>query len=403
MSHTALLAAILGEVGASDYLQSFVNDDQDDDCIGSYRKSDKVSRDYGLPPQLASTFVSMCRAALIVQKFKKSSGSSGAKSAMLAAILDEVGASDYLQAFVNDDQDDDCVGSYKKSDKVSRDYGLPPQLASTFVSMCRSIVSMQHIIATIGTSATPPSAVSRCTEVVVSRPQQLTSLADSERDRPLVHTPPQSHPQQPFFSFGASANQTRSHEPQAAQGDEANSPTMGARISAAAGTIAKLFKTRIAEIRSRKSQFNSRSSESFHSGTRATETAASRHQFAPGISDLQVAVTSLVGALPPSHSQYSVEMSILDFAILTQQLITTPPHDQITVACCHRLTPRIRTHVRLGSKFSSIALLNPKSAVVQVWYMPLLRAIRIRSTVFLQTKRFHFLFRSGRIALIWLS
>jgi hypothetical protein len=394
MSHTALLAAILDEVGASDYLQAFVNDDQDDDCIGSYRKSEKVSRDYGLPPQLASTFVSMCRAALIVQKFKKSSGSSGAKSAMLAAILDEVGASDYLQAFVNDDQDDDCVGSYKKSEKVSRDYGLPPQLASTFVSMCRSIVSMQHIIASIGTSATPPSAVSRCTEVVVSRPQQLTSSADGERDRPLAHTPPQSHPQQPFFSFGA--NQTRSHEILAAQEDEANSPTMGARISAAAGTIAKLFKTRITEIRSRKSLLNSRSSESLHSGTRATETAASRHQFASGISDLQVAVTSLVGALPPSHSQYSVEMSILDFAVLTQQLITSPPHDQITVACCHRLAPRIRTHIRLGSKFSSLALLNPKSAVVQVWHSALLHC-------FLHTKRFHFLFRSGQSALIWLS
>jgi hypothetical protein len=79
-------------------------------------------------------------------------------AALLAAIL-VVGASDYIQAFVNDDQDDDCIGSYRKPEKVSRDYGMPPQLASTFVSMCRSIVAIQHVIAAVDTSATPQSVL----------------------------------------------------------------------------------------------------------------------------------------------------------------------------------------------------------------------------------------------------
>jgi len=61
-SGARLLSSILLDIGASDYLQKFIDEEQDDDCIPSYKKPDMISRSYGLPPSLASAFVEKCRA-----------------------------------------------------------------------------------------------------------------------------------------------------------------------------------------------------------------------------------------------------------------------------------------------------------------------------------------------------
>ena len=61
-SNAQLLSSILLDIGASDYLQKFIDEEQDDDCIPSYKKPDMISRNYGLPSSLASAFVEKCRA-----------------------------------------------------------------------------------------------------------------------------------------------------------------------------------------------------------------------------------------------------------------------------------------------------------------------------------------------------
>jgi hypothetical protein len=62
LSNAQLLSSILLDIGASDFLQKFIDDDQDDACIPSYRNPGKISRSYGLPPSVASEFVEKCRA-----------------------------------------------------------------------------------------------------------------------------------------------------------------------------------------------------------------------------------------------------------------------------------------------------------------------------------------------------
>jgi hypothetical protein len=67
-SSTQALATILLEIEASDYLQKFIDDQQDDDCIPSYRHPDRIATSYGLPPSLASAFVEKCRARASAQR-----------------------------------------------------------------------------------------------------------------------------------------------------------------------------------------------------------------------------------------------------------------------------------------------------------------------------------------------
>ena len=58
-----LLLAILLEIGAPEYLQNFIDKDQDDDCLASLgvTRPDKISKAYGLPLNVASAFVERCR------------------------------------------------------------------------------------------------------------------------------------------------------------------------------------------------------------------------------------------------------------------------------------------------------------------------------------------------------
>jgi hypothetical protein len=337
-----LLSAVLEEIGAPEYLQAFTDDDQDDDCIGSYKKADKVSRDYGLPLQLSATFVSMCRAVILIQKDQKLTGSSRAKNTLLLAILDETGASERIQAFTDDDQDDDCIGSYKKAEKVSRDYGLPLQLSATFVSMCRAVVAMQRVIVTISAPGTSLNAASQLAEVAIFQPPHRSSSDEGA---------------------GAAEILSQLPIPPATEGHQAAPLSMGARIAAAAGTISTFFKS--TKVPSNRSSLSKQSW--VFDDTRGTEAPPPyKKEFASGLSGLQLAISTSVNALPNSYNQYSLDLSIADFAVLSQQLIAFPPLDRITVACCHRLTPRVRHHIRLGSTITRITLLNAKSVALQV-------------------------------------
>jgi serine/threonine protein kinase/GTPase SAR1 family protein len=60
-SSTELLSAILNDIGASEFLQNFIDDDQVDACIASYKDPNKVCKKYGLPQHLAASFVEKCR------------------------------------------------------------------------------------------------------------------------------------------------------------------------------------------------------------------------------------------------------------------------------------------------------------------------------------------------------
>ena len=84
---TVLLSAILEEVGGSDYLKTFISEDQDDDCIPSFKKAEKIARDYGMPLPLASNFVIFCRAAHIVQRLRNVLGAPRS-TVLLSAILE---------------------------------------------------------------------------------------------------------------------------------------------------------------------------------------------------------------------------------------------------------------------------------------------------------------------------
>ena len=263
---------------------------------------------------------------------------------LLVAILEEAGASEHLHAFTDDDQDDDCIGSYKKAEKVSRDYGLPLQLASTFVSMCRSVVAMQRVIVAIGTSGTSLNAASRSTQLAIVQPPLQSSSGAGEGTAEVVSQLPIAP---------------------ATKAQQVISPSMGARIAAAAGTITNFFKSKQAPSH-RSSLSQQSSSERFIAGSLGTESCPPLKEFASGLSGLQLAIGTSVGALPNSYSQYTLEFSIADFIVLSQQLVALPPHDRITVACCHRLTPRIRHHMRLASNIVRITLLNAKFVAIQV-------------------------------------
>jgi serine/threonine protein kinase len=70
--------------------------------------------------------------------------SAAANTRMLSSVLQDIGASSYLQKFINDEQDDDCIPTYKNPDRIARNYDMPPSLASLFVEKCRAMVGAQR-------------------------------------------------------------------------------------------------------------------------------------------------------------------------------------------------------------------------------------------------------------------
>ncbi len=64
-SNIRALASILSDIGASEFLQNFIDDEQDDNCFSTYKNPDRISKRYGLPPNLASIFVERSRARAV--------------------------------------------------------------------------------------------------------------------------------------------------------------------------------------------------------------------------------------------------------------------------------------------------------------------------------------------------
>jgi hypothetical protein len=62
----------------------------------------------------------------------------------LASILNEIGAADHLQAFIDDDRDDDSIKTLANLtvEKIMNRYGLPQDKASAFSDKCRSVSSI---------------------------------------------------------------------------------------------------------------------------------------------------------------------------------------------------------------------------------------------------------------------
>ncbi len=87
----------------------------------------------------------------------------GSSTSLLSAILNEIGASEFLQNLIDDDQEDESIPvlSRLKPDRISSKYGLPQHLAASFVEKCRSSVAQRSAAASISdfpsTSARPAS------------------------------------------------------------------------------------------------------------------------------------------------------------------------------------------------------------------------------------------------------
>jgi serine/threonine protein kinase len=69
-STTGLLSAVLNGIGASEFLQNFIDDDQEDYSIPvlSRLKPERISSKYGLPQHLAALFVEKCRLSAGAQR-----------------------------------------------------------------------------------------------------------------------------------------------------------------------------------------------------------------------------------------------------------------------------------------------------------------------------------------------
>ena len=105
----------------------------------------------------------------------------GSSTGLLSAILNGIGASEFLQNFIDDEQDDLCLGSYKNPTKVSKSYGLPQHLAALFVEKCRlSAGAQRSAAASIGdfpsTSAATSSATSSPAPASAAPPVDAASL-----------------------------------------------------------------------------------------------------------------------------------------------------------------------------------------------------------------------------------
>jgi uncharacterized protein len=66
-----------------------------------------------------------------------------ADSQILGSILNEIGAAEYLQVFIDDDQDDDALKTISKIKpaRIAAKYGLSLDQAAAFVEKCRSVCS----------------------------------------------------------------------------------------------------------------------------------------------------------------------------------------------------------------------------------------------------------------------
>ena len=307
-------------------------------------------------------------------------------SLLLSAILSEIGASEYLKAFTDDDQDDECIGSYKNAEKVSKNYGMPQPLASALVQMCRAAVIVRRLISapatplhttnsttdslvTAGTVPQSGSAAhtatvqsqlqpghapppSRAESFSPSQPAPATGYNSSPVPTTAAPLPPPngsgggavpSHPQQPIPS------PSRGNQPPPAA-DGQNNPSLLSRIPSFFNGIAA-----------------SLASDPRPGGVAADTQAIPGARAAPNQpSNLQLAIGTSVSQLPQSYSEYIYEMPIDHFIKLTQQLICVPPLDRIAVGSCHRLPSRSRERIRLGSSIIEISLLNLKSVVIQV-------------------------------------
>jgi hypothetical protein len=60
--NTRVLSSVLSDIGASEFLPNFIEAEQDDLCIYSFRVAKSVEKTYGLPLELAAKFVEKCRA-----------------------------------------------------------------------------------------------------------------------------------------------------------------------------------------------------------------------------------------------------------------------------------------------------------------------------------------------------
>jgi serine/threonine protein kinase len=78
-----LLFAILNEIGASEFLQQFIKDDQGDESIPflSKMKPERLAIKYGLPQDLAAAFVERCR-----EKAGKAASSSASVSSVMSSV-----------------------------------------------------------------------------------------------------------------------------------------------------------------------------------------------------------------------------------------------------------------------------------------------------------------------------
>ena len=62
VANYSVLASILSDIGASQFLPSFIEAEHDDSCIHSFRVAKFVEKLHGLPLELAAKFVEKCRA-----------------------------------------------------------------------------------------------------------------------------------------------------------------------------------------------------------------------------------------------------------------------------------------------------------------------------------------------------
>ncbi len=83
-------------------------------------------------------FTPFRRAVALSSPSPQSSSVDGASTQALASILNDIGASELLQNFIDDEQDDDYLLVYKKPDHISKRYGLSASTASAFISACRA-------------------------------------------------------------------------------------------------------------------------------------------------------------------------------------------------------------------------------------------------------------------------
>jgi hypothetical protein len=76
-----------------------------------------------------------------------------AKHSVLASILSDIGASQFLPNFIEAQQDDSDIRSFKVAKAVEKSYGLPLDLAENFVEKCRAVAARSAEPAGIASSS----------------------------------------------------------------------------------------------------------------------------------------------------------------------------------------------------------------------------------------------------------